>query len=146
MYCDNVQFFRLLCFHKPVCLMQIGLKTGMYYLRTRAAADAIKFTVDQQALARNKAARASKGLATAPAPAGLIDAAPLKVCNCLIVFDGTLIVLRNVSGLGELTYTQCRTSMEQFEVSQVEKQQTPMLLRNRTWLQWCAPWKIKMHA
>lgn len=32
-----------------------GLKTGMYYLRTRAAADAIKFTVDQQALARSKA-------------------------------------------------------------------------------------------
>mmetsp|Transcript_989 Transcript_989/g.1566 ORF Transcript_989/g.1566 Transcript_989/m.1566 type:complete len:856 (-) Transcript_989:924-3491(-) len=27
-----------------------GLKTGMYYLRTRAAADAIKFTVDQTAL------------------------------------------------------------------------------------------------
>ncbi|GBF90100.1 ribonucleoside-diphosphate reductase large subunit [Raphidocelis subcapitata] len=31
-----------------------GLKTGMYYLRTRAAADAIKFTVDTQSLARNK--------------------------------------------------------------------------------------------
>ncbi len=31
-----------------------GLKTGMYYLRTRAAADAIKFTVDQQALAKNQ--------------------------------------------------------------------------------------------
>lgn len=29
-----------------------GLKTGMYYLRTRAAADAIKFTVDQQALGK----------------------------------------------------------------------------------------------
>ena len=28
-----------------------GLKTGMYYLRTRAAVDAIKFTVDQQGLA-----------------------------------------------------------------------------------------------
>jgi len=27
-----------------------GLKTGMYYLRTRPAADAIKFTVDQQKL------------------------------------------------------------------------------------------------
>jgi ribonucleotide reductase alpha subunit len=27
-----------------------GLKTGMYYLRTRAAADAIKFTVDVGAL------------------------------------------------------------------------------------------------
>ena len=32
-----------------------GLKTGMYYLRTRAAADAIKFTVDQQQLAKSKA-------------------------------------------------------------------------------------------
>ncbi|MBC7524469.1 MAG: ribonucleoside-diphosphate reductase subunit alpha, partial [Flavobacterium sp.] len=28
-----------------------GLKTGMYYLRTKAAADAIKFTVDKAALA-----------------------------------------------------------------------------------------------
>jgi ribonucleoside-diphosphate reductase alpha chain len=27
-----------------------GLKTGMYYLRTKAAADAIKFTVDKEAL------------------------------------------------------------------------------------------------
>ena len=41
-------------------MAQAGLKTGMYYLRTRAAADAIKFTVDQQALAKNKAARAAK--------------------------------------------------------------------------------------
>lgn len=56
--------------------MQAGLKTGMYYLRTRAAADAIKFTVDQQALAKNKAARAAaapKGLAATGA------AEPLKV-------------------------------------------------------------------
>ncbi|GMH35229.1 hypothetical protein BSKO_03097 [Bryopsis sp. KO-2023] len=35
-----------------------GLKTGMYYLRTRAAADAIKFTVDQQGLAKRRAMRA----------------------------------------------------------------------------------------
>jgi ribonucleotide reductase alpha subunit len=28
-----------------------GLKTGMYYMRTKAAVDAIKFTVDQTALA-----------------------------------------------------------------------------------------------
>ena len=34
-----------------------GLKTGMYYLRTRAAADAIKFTVDQQALQKKKSDR-----------------------------------------------------------------------------------------
>jgi hypothetical protein len=30
-----------------------GLKTGMYYLRTRAAADAIKFTVDTTLLKEN---------------------------------------------------------------------------------------------
>lgn len=33
-----------------------GLKTGMYYLRTKAAADAIKFTVDQNALKEPKTA------------------------------------------------------------------------------------------
>ena len=32
----------------------------MYYLRTRAAADAIKFTVDQQALQRRKSERLAK--------------------------------------------------------------------------------------
>ena len=31
-----------------------GLKTGMYYLRTRPRADAIQFTVDQTALAKTK--------------------------------------------------------------------------------------------
>ena len=54
--------------------MQAGLKTGMYYLRTRAAADAIKFTVDQQALAKNRAAKAAKLAAVLPAsaiPSGL---------------------------------------------------------------------------
>lgn len=33
-----------------------GLKTGMYYLRTRPKADAIKFTVDQEQLTKDKAA------------------------------------------------------------------------------------------
>merc|ERR1719335_1517257 len=32
---------------------QSGLKTGMYYLRTKAAADAIKFTVDVDKVKRN---------------------------------------------------------------------------------------------
>jgi ribonucleoside-diphosphate reductase subunit M1 len=40
-----------------------GLKTGMYYLRTKAAAAAIQFTVDQKALA------AAGGKATAATPA-----------------------------------------------------------------------------
>ena len=33
--------------HQPPFLTQ-GLKTGMYYLRTRPAANAIQFTVDQK--------------------------------------------------------------------------------------------------
>jgi len=32
--------------------MILGLKTGLYYLRTKAAADAIKFTVDVDTLKR----------------------------------------------------------------------------------------------
>merc|ERR1712146_196274 len=36
-----------------------GLKTGMYYLRTRPKADAIAFTVDQTALAATKKADAA---------------------------------------------------------------------------------------
>merc|ERR1719407_68582 len=36
-----------------------GLKTGMYYLRSKAAADAIKFTVDQQSLQKKQAADGS---------------------------------------------------------------------------------------
>eukprot|EP00741_Cyanophora_paradoxa_P003881 tig00000733_g3775.t1 len=43
-----------------------GLKTGMYYLRTKAAADAIKFTVDHDAIKRHqKAGRAAASSSTA---------------------------------------------------------------------------------
>merc|ERR1739838_709552 len=38
-----------------------GLKTGMYYLRTKAATDAIKFTVDQEALDKDAASTAANG-------------------------------------------------------------------------------------
>merc|ERR1712228_573306 len=38
---------------------QIGLKTGMYYLRTKAAADAIKFTVEVDKVRSATAAGAS---------------------------------------------------------------------------------------
>jgi ribonucleoside-diphosphate reductase alpha chain len=37
-----------------------GLKTGMYYLRTKAAADAIKFTVEKELQVKPAAAPASK--------------------------------------------------------------------------------------
>jgi ribonucleoside-diphosphate reductase alpha chain len=49
-----------------------GLKTGMYYLRTKAAADAIKFTVDTASLQQPQAATVE---ATQPV-AAMITAAP----------------------------------------------------------------------
>jgi ribonucleoside-diphosphate reductase alpha chain len=42
-----------------------GLKTGMYYLRTKAAADAIKFTVDSAALKERKEKDIANGQANA---------------------------------------------------------------------------------
>ncbi|KAI8822019.1 ribonucleotide reductase [Fimicolochytrium jonesii] len=44
-----------------------GLKTGLYYLRTRPAADAIQFTVDQQKLAKSKANGAKLSVASSSA-------------------------------------------------------------------------------
>merc|ERR1712013_345091 len=38
---------------------QLGLKTGMYYLRTKAATDAVKFTVDVEKVRRASTAKIS---------------------------------------------------------------------------------------
>lgn len=48
---------------------QLGLKTGMYYLRTKAAADAIKFTVDVDKVRRASSAPAIDEAAVAAAAA-----------------------------------------------------------------------------
>merc|ERR1712242_666061 len=44
---------------------QLGLKTGMYYLRTKAAADAIKFTVEVDKVRRASATSAASPTASA---------------------------------------------------------------------------------
>merc|ERR1719203_1717263 len=45
---------------------QLGLKTGMYYLRTKAAADAIKFTVDVEKVRRASTAGQDASQASLP--------------------------------------------------------------------------------
>jgi ribonucleotide reductase alpha subunit len=45
---SDVNFAKLTSLH--FYAWKKGLKTGMYYLRTRAAADAVKFTVDSEAV------------------------------------------------------------------------------------------------
>jgi ribonucleoside-diphosphate reductase subunit M1 len=59
-----------------------GLKTGLYYLRTRPAANAIQFTVDQSIIKEAKDARTKGGKASAAASAAAaaaIAAAPAPV-------------------------------------------------------------------
>ena len=51
-----------------------GLKTGMYYLRTRPKADAIQFTVDMTALAATKASDAKADMVDAAAAAATATA------------------------------------------------------------------------
>jgi ribonucleoside-diphosphate reductase alpha chain len=48
-FMENANFGKLTSMH--FYAWKAGLKTGMYYLRTKAAADAVKFTVDRQAIA-----------------------------------------------------------------------------------------------
>jgi ribonucleoside-diphosphate reductase alpha chain len=52
LFIDQPNFGKLTSMH--FYAWKKGLKTGMYYLRTKAAADAIKFTVDTQALTQSK--------------------------------------------------------------------------------------------
>ncbi|MCU0326491.1 MAG: ribonucleoside-diphosphate reductase subunit alpha [Spirosomaceae bacterium] len=47
-FMENPNFGKLTSMH--FYAWKAGLKTGMYYLRTKAATDAVKFTVDKQAL------------------------------------------------------------------------------------------------
>ncbi|MBL7964752.1 MAG: ribonucleoside-diphosphate reductase subunit alpha, partial [Flavobacteriales bacterium] len=48
-FMENVNFAKLTSMH--FYSWKAGLKTGMYYLRTKAATDAIKFTLDKSKLA-----------------------------------------------------------------------------------------------
>jgi ribonucleoside-diphosphate reductase alpha chain len=48
-FLENANFGKLTSMH--FYAWKAGLKTGMYYLRTKAASDAVKFTVDRQAIA-----------------------------------------------------------------------------------------------
>ena len=57
MMVGNLWFLRMSLVKSSFLALEVtfflkGLKTGLYYLRTKAAADAIKFTVDVDALKR----------------------------------------------------------------------------------------------
>ena len=56
---ENANFAKLTSMH--FYGWKKGLKTGMYYLRTKAAADAIKFTLDKAKMTQPKAAAVAAG-------------------------------------------------------------------------------------
>jgi ribonucleoside-diphosphate reductase alpha subunit len=61
LFMENANFAKLTSMH--FYGWESGLKTGMYYLRTKAAADAIKFTLDKSALEQPKAKTEEERLA-----------------------------------------------------------------------------------
>merc|ERR1712185_767702 len=60
---------------------QLGLKTGMYYLRTKAAVDAIKFTVDVDQVKRASQTSSASRPSEDKADAAALEAAAVKKLN-----------------------------------------------------------------
>ena len=79
LFVENANFGKLSSMH--FFAWEKGLKTGMYYLRTKAATDAIKFTVDKKYKTETVPANAEAAIAagTAAAAAGL----PTESGRCL---------------------------------------------------------------
>ena len=57
-FMENANFAKLTSMH--FYGWKAGLKTGMYYLRTKAATDAIKFTLDKEAMSHQSLKRKKK--------------------------------------------------------------------------------------
>lgn len=100
-----------------------GLKTGMYYLRTRAAANAIQFTVDKklqdEAKAANKAAalgssslQPSSGLVKGSRPLNDISNAKVAIANHSGSNDGSLSSTNNNKPTSNATSSTVQSSFE----------------------------------
>ena len=68
-FMENANFGKLTSLHFHA--WKSGLKTGMYYLRTKAATDAIKFTLDKSR-SMNQRPRGQEPVLTAPTPRACI--------------------------------------------------------------------------
>ncbi len=63
-FMENANFGKLTSLHFHA--WKSGLKTGMYYLRTKAATDAIKFTLDKSKISEPAAEKVQEPVLTAP--------------------------------------------------------------------------------
>jgi ribonucleotide reductase alpha subunit len=79
-FIDNPNFAKLTSLH--FYAWKKGLKTGMYYLRSKSAADAIKFTIDTNMLKLDAEANAEAGnVAVAVAELGKEEAYEQMACS-----------------------------------------------------------------
>jgi len=83
---QNINFGKLTSMHFHA--WKKGLKTGMYYLRSKAAADAIKFTVDQQLLEKEDAKGFESDTASTTSGSGTSTPAPRQKKANLLAFEG----------------------------------------------------------
>ncbi|KAG0149282.1 hypothetical protein CROQUDRAFT_89370 [Cronartium quercuum f. sp. fusiforme G11] len=111
-----------------------GLKTGMYYLRTRAAANAIQFTVDKKLQDEAKAANKAAALAGNSNPIKSILSPtnkPIKPMNNitnetvkmnLVNTNNTLTTQQTQSNKddGELTFEEAKKRAEEKELEQAQ--------------------------
>lgn len=79
LFMENANFAKLTSMH--FYGWERGLKTGMYYLRTKAATDAIKFTVDKAALAEPELKAISPEEAEAQLACSLDDPEGCEMCS-----------------------------------------------------------------
>jgi ribonucleoside-diphosphate reductase alpha chain len=71
LFVENANFGKLSSMH--FFAWEKGLKTGMYYLRTKAATDAIKFTVDKKYKTETVPANAEAAIAAGTAAAYAVE-------------------------------------------------------------------------
>ncbi len=83
LFMENASYSKLTSMH--FYAWQSGLKTGMYYLRTKSAVDAIKFTLNNDKKAEPVAAAVGVGVTkAAPAPAVEVSAVELTEFQAMI--------------------------------------------------------------
>ncbi|MBK9287504.1 MAG: ribonucleoside-diphosphate reductase subunit alpha [Flavobacteriales bacterium] len=70
-FMENANFGKLTSLHFHA--WKSGLKTGMYYLRTKAATDAIKFTLDKSKISEPAAEKIQEPVLTAPTTTGPVS-------------------------------------------------------------------------
>ncbi|MBK8612698.1 MAG: ribonucleoside-diphosphate reductase subunit alpha [Flavobacteriales bacterium] len=70
-FMENANFGKLTSLHFHA--WKSGLKTGMYYLRTKAATDAIKFTLDKSKISEPAAEKVQEPVLTAPTTTGPVS-------------------------------------------------------------------------